>query len=74
MHQLPSSAPDYHPIAHLWRTVKRDQTHNRYFPTFAALVEAVETALASFQNDLAAVRQLVGSHLEAAANGPRTAA
>lgn len=74
VHQLPSYSPDYNPIEHLWRNVKRDKTHNRYFPTFEALVEAVETALTSFQNDPAAVRQLLGSHLEAAANCPRKAA
>lgn len=74
VHQLPSYSPDYNPIEHLWRNVKRDKTHNRYFPTFEALVEAVDTALTTFQNDPAAVRQLLGSHLEAAANCPRKAA
>ncbi|NTV62944.1 MAG: IS630 family transposase [Oscillochloris sp.] len=74
VHQLPSYSPDYNPIEHLWRNVKRAKTHNRYFPTFEALVEAVDTALTTFQNDPAAVRQLMGSHLEATANCPRKAA
>lgn len=74
VHQLPGYSPDYNPIEHLWRNVKRDKTHNRYFPTFEALVEAVDTALTTFQNDPAAVRQLLGSHLEAAAHCPRKAA
>jgi transposase len=74
VHQLPSYSPDYNPIEHLWRNVKRDKTHNRYFPTFEALVEAVDTALAAFQNDPAAVCRLMGSHLEATANAPRKAA
>lgn len=74
VHQLPSYSPDYNPIEHLWRNVKRDKTHNRYFPTFEALVEAVDTALTAFQNDPAAVRQLMGTHLEATANCPRKAA
>ena len=74
VHQLPSYSPDYNPIEHLWRNVKRDKTHNRSFPTFEALVEAVDTALAAFQNNPAAVRQLVGSHLEATAHCPRKAA
>ncbi len=74
VHQLPSYSPDYNPIEHLWRNVKRDKTHNRYFPTFEALIEAVETALTTFQNDPAAVRQLMGSHLEVAAHCPRKAA
>jgi transposase len=74
VHQLPSYSPDDNPIEHLWRNVKRATTHNRYFPTFEALVEAVDTALTTFQNDPAAVRQLLGSHLEATANCSRKAA
>lgn len=74
VHQLPSYSPDYNPIEHLWRNVKRDKTHNRYFPTFEALVAAVDTALTTFQHDPAAVRQLMGSHVEATGNCPRKVA
>src|SRR5439155_7313381 len=42
VYQLPSYSPDYNPIEHLWRNVKRAKTHNRYFPTFAGLVQAVD--------------------------------
>jgi transposase len=68
VHPLPSYSPDYNPIEHLWRNVKRDKTHNRYFPTFEALVQAVETGMAKFQQDPAAVRQLMGPYLEETAN------
>jgi transposase len=74
VHQLPSYSPDYNPIEHLWRNVKRARTHNRYFPSFEALVEAVDTGLASFQADPAAVRQLMGPYLEVTANCARKAA
>ena len=74
VHQLPSYSPDYNPIEHLWRNVKRDKTHNRYFLTFEALVGAVDAALIAFQNNPAAVRQLMGSHLELTANCSRKAA
>ncbi|NTU80457.1 MAG: IS630 family transposase [Chloroflexales bacterium] len=74
VHQLPSYSPDYNPIEHLWRNVKREKTHNRYFPSFEALVQAVDTGLASFQADPAAVRQLMGPYLEATANCARKAA
>jgi transposase len=48
--QLPSYSPDDHPIEHLWRTIKRQNTHNRYFPEFSDLTTAVETALTHFQS------------------------
>jgi transposase len=67
VHQLPSYSPDYNPIEHLWRNVKRDKTHNRYFPTFEALMQAVDAGLTRFQHDPAAVKQLMGAYLEQAA-------
>lgn len=66
VYQLPSYSPDYNPIEHLWRNVKREQTHNRYFPTFESLTQAVEESLAAFQDDRAAVKQLMGTHLDQA--------
>src|SRR5258708_905524 len=43
--QLPSYSPDYNPIEFLWRTTKRQATHNQYFPEFTHLVASVEKAL-----------------------------
>ena len=67
VHQLPCYSPDYNPIEHLWRNVKRDKTHNRYFPSFEALMQAVDAGLTKFQNDAAAVKQLMGPYLRQAA-------
>ncbi len=62
--QLPSYSPDYNPIEHLWKNVKHDKTHNRYFPTFDSLIAAVEAGLTYFQQHLDEVKQLMGSYLD----------
>ena len=62
--QLPSYSPDYNPIEHLWRNIKRHNTHNRYFPEFSDLMTAVETALTHFQQHPEAVKQLMGTYLD----------
>jgi DDE superfamily endonuclease len=62
----PINSPDYNPIEHLWRNLKRNKTHNRYFPTFEALTAAVEEGLASFQQRAVEVKQLMGTYLDQA--------
>jgi transposase len=66
VYQLPSYSPDYNPIEHLWRNVKREKTHNRYFPTFEALTQAVEEGLTYFQAHPTQVKRLMGTHLDQA--------
>ncbi len=63
---LPSYSPDYNPIEHLWRNIKRQNTPNRYFPEFSDLTTAVETALAHFAQHPTEVQQLMGTYLDEA--------
>lgn len=71
--QLPSYSPDYNPIEHLWKNMKKRTTHLRYFPTFEALVASVEEGLAHFQGHPAAVQQVMGSTLASLGDPPQAA-
>jgi transposase len=62
--QLPSYSPDYNPIEHLWRNVKRKRTHNRYFADFSDLEQAVQAALDYYQEHGEEVKQLMGTVLD----------
>jgi transposase len=63
-YQLPAYSPDFNPIEHLWRNVKKDATHLKYFPTFEALTEKVETTLRKVAELPASIRALMGGYCE----------
>lgn len=65
VYQLPSYSPDYNPIEHLWRNVKRQATHNHYFATFGQLVAAVDAGLTYYQQHADQVRTLMKTCLDA---------
>jgi len=46
--QLPSYSPDFNPIEHLWKKVKKEATHLKYFPEFTHLQAEVDRALLHF--------------------------
>ncbi|MCP4212649.1 MAG: IS630 family transposase [Halieaceae bacterium] len=41
LHFLPAYAPHLNPIERLWGVMHEHVTHNRYYPTFAAFVDAI---------------------------------
>ena len=62
VHQLPSYSPDYNPIEYLWRKVKKEATHNKYFEAFEHLIQAVDKTLAAFTERASDVLNLFGSY------------
>ncbi len=64
VYQLPAYSPDYNPIEHLWRRIKRKATHNRYFESFEDLIASVEAALAELVAKPEEVRALAGTILD----------
>ena len=46
--QLPAYSPDFNPIEHLWKKVKKEATHLKHFPEFADLQQEVDRALLHF--------------------------
>jgi len=43
--QLPAYSPDFNPIEHLWKKVKKEATHLKHFPEFSDLQQEVDRAL-----------------------------
>jgi transposase len=58
VYQLPSYSPDYNPIQYLWRKVKKEATHNKYFEAFEHLAHSVDKTLAAFTGRAEAVLNL----------------
>lgn len=71
--QLPSYSPDFNPIEHLWKTVKKEATHNKYFPHFDTLIDSVETALRFLRRHRKQVRQILGEYATAENIMPKAA-
>jgi transposase len=66
--QLPAYSPDFNPIEFLWRNLKKQATHLRYFPTFADLVAKVEQKLSQAANLPATILALMGKYCESLGN------
>ncbi len=62
--QLPTYSPDFNPIEYLWKKVKKEATHLKYFPDFATLVEKVDKVLVRFANTPKEITALMGRYCQ----------
>ena len=60
--QLPKYSPDFNPIEYLWRNIKKEATHLRYFPTFADLTKKVDDKLRYFAHTPHRITNLMGKY------------
>ena len=71
--QLPSYSPDFNPIEHLWKAVREDATHNKYFAQFADVIASVEETLQLLIRHRKQVRQILGDYATAEDIMPKAA-
>jgi transposase len=64
VYQLPSYSPDYNPIEYLWKKVKTQATHNRYFAEFVLLVKSVDQALKVLATQSTDILRLIGIYTQ----------
>src|ERR671937_335669 len=62
--QLPAYSPDFNPIEHLWKKVKKEATHLKYFPAFPDLQAEVERALLHFAHTPREITVLMARYCE----------
>ena len=62
--QLPSYSPDFNPIEHLWKKVKKEATHLKYFPEFSHLQAEVDRALLHFAQTPREITVLMARYCE----------
>jgi transposase len=62
--QLPAYSPDFNPIEHLWKKVKKEATHLKYFPEFTHLQEEVDRALLHFAQTPSEITVLMARYCE----------
>jgi transposase len=62
VYDLPKYSPEFNPIEYLWRNIKKQATHLRYFPTFEALIHVVEEKLHYFAKHPELVLGVMGKY------------
>lgn len=71
--QLPGYSPDFNPIEHLWKSVRKDATHNKYFAQFHQVIDSVETVMQSLILNPQQVRKTLGKYATAQDIMPKAA-
>jgi transposase len=61
---LPAYSPDFNPIEHLWKKIKKEATHLKYFPAFADLQAEVDRALLHFAHTPDEITVLMARYCE----------
>jgi transposase len=62
--QLPAYSPDFNPIEHLWKKVKKEATHLKHFPAFTDLQQEVDRALLHFAQTPREITVLMARYCE----------
>jgi transposase len=62
--QLPAYSPDFNPIEHLWKKVKKEATHLKYFPDFSQLQAEVDRTLLHFAQTPREITVLMARYCE----------
>jgi transposase len=62
--QLPSYAPDFNPIEHLWKKVNKEATHLKHFPEFTDFQHEVDRTLLPFTHTPSAITVLMVRYCE----------
>jgi transposase len=62
--QLPAYSPDFNPIEHLWKKVKKEATHLKHFPEFTDWQQAVDRALLHFAQTTNEITVLMARYCE----------
>jgi transposase len=62
--QLPAYSPDFNPIEHLWKKVKKEATHLKHFPEFTDLQQEVDRALLHFAQTPSEITVLMARYCE----------
>ena len=58
--RLPPYSPDLNPIEQVWRITRRENTHNRFFPSLEALKEKIGSAFDAWSRPNDQLRKLCG--------------